>query len=104
MVTSIKPLRAEEPSPPDLGETGEETIDKKKKKKDTTVKTLLRVLLGSLAGFYCFGGSSDSRARLNRQCITLKVKLLSECRGAVDGVSSNSKQADKAGSPDSETQ
>lgn len=52
-VTGIKPLRAEGPSPLVLGEMGEETIDKKKKK-ETTFKTLLRVLLGSLAGFYFF--------------------------------------------------
>ena len=56
-VTGIKPLSAKGPSPLDLGEMAEKTVQKQdqpKAKAPNPLQTLRRVILGSLAGFYYF--------------------------------------------------
>ena len=51
-VTGIKPLSAKGPTPLDLGEMQEDR--KKETQRESRLRTVARVVLGSIAGFYYF--------------------------------------------------
>lgn len=51
-VTGIKPLSAEGPTPLDLGEMQEDR--KEERQRESRLRTVARVVLGSIAGFYYF--------------------------------------------------